>query len=837
MVAVGQNYSVFISAVTREFGAARERVAAALRARNFEVRIQSSFGQAGGTTLAMLHDYIGGCDRVIAVIGAYSGMYPPDGAVTDEFRAMLPPGMARASMTQWEVIFAQAHQRDLYFFEANGFRPEGEPGKDNDSGAQAAWRDWLFDKGLGLHRRQFHSAEDLRAHVMELEWPNFVRPKPSNLPGSIGHLFKGRMDFLETLREGFRHNSATAITSKAVNGLGGIGKTRVAIEYGHAYASGYSATFFLIGKSEGDLSDSLAALADGKILDLPEKDLPDLDARVTAVIRWLLVNPNWFVIIDNVDDDAAVSAAYAFLNRVSRGEGHVLLTSRVSDWGGMVEPLELDLLSAEAAKELLRESTPHRTLCDDDDATLTRLAEEQLGCLSLALVQAAAYVEERRIGFAEYCELFDSEAAKLLAKLGKSAMRNLGYPLPVALTWQTTIAQLSDTGRFLLDMLSWLSIEPIPRSLFDVWPRPDTFDLKDGLVELTQYSLVHWEAENSAITLHRLVAQVTRDNLDADSRDRALAALVPWLNAVNPFINASDVRCWPSLLPLLPHVLLLHDRTREFEPFSEQTKLYNDYATLLEALARYAEAEPLFQSALAIAEALYGPEHLEVATPLNNLGGMLWTVGRLDEAETILRRSISIYESSATPGNPQLAPALVNFAVLLQSTGRFAEAEPFYERAIELLEASFGPDHPILAPSLNNLAELFRILDRPGEAEALYRRALAVEEAAYGPDHLNLTIRLNNLAIFLNDAGRWTEAEPLYRRAVLIVLRASKASGHWLPYATPAIRNYWAALMDTGLEANGIFSIIAGFTEEAGFDPAEILPRIRGGDPAPPTAP
>jgi hypothetical protein len=431
---VRQVFSVFLSAVTREFGAARDALANALQARGMDVKVQRSFDLGDGTTLGKLHDYIKDCDRVIAVIGAYSGMFPPEGAVTDAFRAMLPAGMARASLTQWEVIFARYYRRQTYFFEAAEFKPEREPGADNDAASQTAWRHWLFDGGIGQDRRQFQNADALRADVMELDWPNLARPRPSNLPGSIGHLFKGREEFLDTLRASFNHKSATAITGKAVHGLGGVGKTRAAIEYGHASANDYAATFFLIGKSASDLRDSLAALAGAAVLNLPEQDVPDLDIRVAAVIHWLQATPGWLLIIDNVDDEPAASAVRKFLNQVSRAGGHILITSRIGDWGHMVEPLELDLLSVEAAKDLLDESTPHRTKRDDEDMVLTRLADQQLGCLSLALVQAAAYIDERRIGFAEYSGLFEGEATKQLARLGASAVRNLGYPLPVALT-------------------------------------------------------------------------------------------------------------------------------------------------------------------------------------------------------------------------------------------------------------------------------------------------------------------------------------------------------------------------------------------------------------------
>jgi tetratricopeptide (TPR) repeat protein len=867
---VGKGYSVFISAVTREFGAARDALANALQARAIDVKVQRSFDLGDGTTLGKLHDYIKGCDCVIALIGAYSGMFPPDGAVTDEFRAMLPEGMTRASLTQWEVVFARHYRRQTYFFEAAGFVPE-QPASDSDDGdAQAAWRDWLFDRGIGRDRRQFRTADGLRADVFERLWPTTAPAKPSNLPGSIGHLFKGREEFLGQLRESFRAKAAAAITGKTVHGLGGVGKTRAAIEYGHAYASDYAATFFLVGKSESDLRDSLAALAGAAALDLPEKDLPDLDARLAAVIRWLRTNPGWLLIIDNVDDKSAAQAVRQLLDQVGGGGGHLLITSRVSDWGHIVEPLELDLLSVDAAKDLLRESTPRRTKPADEDAALTRLADEQLGCLSLALVQAAAYIEERRIGFSEYAALFEKESKKLLAKLGEAAVRDLSYPLPVALTWQASIAHLGNAGRSLLDMLAWLSIEPIPRSLFAVWPQAETIDLDDALVELSRYSLVHWELENSAITLHRLVAQVTRDNQDAAARDRALGELFPWLLAVNPQMNAGDVRCWPQLMPLLPHALLLFERTSDFGPYPSQARFYNEYATLLQALARYAEAEPLFRRALAIdetshgrdhselvprlsnlafllvdtnrrgeaeplfrralaiGEASFGTDHPAVSVPLNNLAVLLRATDRLTEAEPLFRRALAIDEAGFGPDHPTVAIRLNNLAALLRATDRLTEAEPLYRRALAIDEASFGSDHPTIAIRLSNLGVLLRVADRLNEAEPLYRRALAIDEASFGPDHPTVAIRLNNLAVLLRVTNRLAEAEPLYRRMVLILLRSSKASGHLLPNTASSLRNYAVALDEAGRDPSEARALIASLMTEAGFDPAELWPQVFG---------
>jgi len=857
---------IFISAASREFGAARDVLANGLRSRGVTAEVQSAFRQTDDTTLAKLHAYIRGCDRVLALVGDYSGAFPPDGAVTPELRAMLPNGVERASYTQWEVIFARHYNIPTFLFESAGYPAEQAPAAHDDPAVQAAWRDLLFDGGWGRDRRSFASTDQLRAEVMELQWPNAA--KPSNLWRSIGKLFKGREDFLAKIEQSFRDNAATAIVGTAMHGLGGVGKTRAAIEYGHAHKDDYSALFFLVGKSPNDLLDGLADLCG--VLELEQKDAPDLGIRVAAVINWMKANPGWFLVIDNVDDPAAANAVREFLDQVSSARGHVLITSRLDDWGFGVEPLQLDLLSTEAAMEVLREATPHRTKTPDEDAALARLAEEQLGCLSLALVQAAAYIEARRISFARYSEEFDRQAATVLARFGMTEASKLAYPKAVAQTWLVTFEQLEEPARLLLDMLAWLSIEPIPRSLWDVWPQSAEVDLEEGLTQLARYNFVRWEDGNTAITMHRLVQEVARDlqSRDEARRDFVLEALFAWLKAANPEMNAGDMRCWPVLVPLIPHALRLFERTRELGPYAAQTALYNEYGMLLEALARYGEAEPLYREALTIDEARYGPDHPEVAIRLNNLASLLDGTNRPDEAEPLYRRALAIDEASYGPDHPMVAILLNNLARLLQDTNRLVEAEqlvrraltigeasygpdhpavanrlnnlagilkqtnrpdeaePLLQRALAIDEASYGPDHPTVATRLNNLAGILQHTSRQDEAEPLYRRALAIDEASYGPDHPDVATDLNNLASLLSASNRLDEAEPLYRRSALIQLKASKASGHLLPNLRDAVRNYAGLLSGLGNDTRQVVDTIAELMTEAGFDPAELWPHI-----------
>ena len=441
-------YNVFVSAVSSEFEAARAAVASDMRARGLTVRVQSDFRNEVGadTTLDKLHAYIRNCDAVIALVGTYSGSFPPDGAVRPEYRQMLPEGMTRASYTQWEVVFALHYGRRLSLHESVDYRPEKDPGAGDDPDAQKAWRAHLFDKALGRDRTTFSSANSLCRNVLKEDWPNNAQGKPRNLLfSSLGSLFKGREDFLDEIAASFSSDTstrATAITGTALHGLGGVGKTRAAIEYALRHEPDYSALLFVTGQSAVDLTANLANLAGPLVLNLPEQNEPNMQKRVRAVLNWLETHPRWFLIIDNVDTEPAAQAVEALLAQL-RG-GHVLITSRLKDWSHEVRALGLDVLKPEAATDLLLEDANRRKPAEDDTEQAAMLAKD-LGYLSLALRQAAAYINEQHLGFADYLAEWEKESARLLKE--EFSERKLGYPRTVAATWALSFDQLSPKRR------------------------------------------------------------------------------------------------------------------------------------------------------------------------------------------------------------------------------------------------------------------------------------------------------------------------------------------------------------------------------------------------------
>src|SRR5215470_12408094 len=141
-------FRIFLSAVTSEFGKARDAVAADLRSREALLRVQSDFRQEAGadTTLRKLHNYIRDCSAVVCIIGKRSGALPPAKA-TEPFVHMLPGGIAKASYTQWEFFFARHFRRRLSIYIArDDYQPDLTAPTGHERELQRAFRDHIVNE-------------------------------------------------------------------------------------------------------------------------------------------------------------------------------------------------------------------------------------------------------------------------------------------------------------------------------------------------------------------------------------------------------------------------------------------------------------------------------------------------------------------------------------------------------------------------------------------------------------------------------------------------------------------------------------------------------------------
>ncbi|HPO13060.1 MAG TPA: toll/interleukin-1 receptor domain-containing protein, partial [Candidatus Hydrogenedentes bacterium] len=601
-----------------------------------------------------------------------------------------------------------------------------------------------------------------------------------NLPlDTLGDLFKGREGALATLHASLTQNKTTAVVQKqAIHGLGGIGKTRLAIEYAYRYAREYTALLFVRADAPAAVHANLAALAD--LLNLPERDAREEPVKTAAVLHWLETNPGWLLILDNVDAEAAAAAVLPLLPRLNNG--CVLITTRRAHWSPAVKRHELDILAIKDAAAYLLERTEHDRAKSPEDQQRAEELAKKLDGLPLALELAAAYIASRHWSFDRYLQIWETERESVLEWHDTLQTE---YPFSLAFAWQTSFDQLPPQARFLLNICAFLAPDPIPEFLFesqedllqkalDVVQETGKkkkksspqipFDVTEALAGLYTYSLITPE-ENNAFSLHRLVQEVVRSRLPNDSHPLWIQIALALINAATPF-ETDDVRTWPVMNLLHPHALTITAQA-DILGISEPTaRLMNQFGLFLEAKALFIDAEPLLRRTLEINEISLGHDHLTVAICLNNLAQLLQATNRLEEAEPLMRRALEIFENSLGSEHSNVAACLNNLAQLLQATNRLAEAEPLMRRALEIWENSLGPEHPNVAACLNNLAQLLQATNRLTEAEPLMRRALDIDENSFGPDHPKVAIRLNNLAQLLQATNRLAEAEPLMRRAL-----------------------------------------------------------------------
>ena len=588
---------------------------------------------------------------------------------------------------------------------------------------------------------------------------------------------------LARLAQALHPGQATALTqAHAISGLGGIGKTQLAIEYAYQHRQDYQAVFWVRADTRENLVADFVAMASA--LRLPEKEARDVQQTVSAVQAWLRTHSGWLLILDNADD---LALAGEFLPP-SYG-GQVLLTTRAQAMGRLAERIEVDTMPPEVgALFLLRRAG---LLAPDAQLQQASLQERrqagelvrELGGLPLALDQAGAYMEETPCGIAEYLGLYRTRRALLLKRRGGLVK---DHPASVATTWSLSFAAVEQANPAAADLMrvcAFLHPDVIPEELLrqglaGLEPPlqalgTDDLAFHEAVRTLGVYSLLRRDRASQTLSVHRLVQAVLIDTLAQESLQAWVECTTHLLSAACPEIGEVTFPHWEAWERLLPHALTwaAHLKQTQFASL-EAASLLRLSGWYLAERAQYTEAEPLLQQALALFEQQQGKEHQDTSTALNTLGWLYQAQGRYEEAEPLLQRALAIDEKALGPYHSETASTLGNLAQLYRYQGRYEEAEPLFQRALAIRERALPPDHPNTGITLNNLADLYREQGRYVEAEPLYQRALAISEQALGPEHPDTAAILNNLAQLYLVQGRYEEAEPLFQRSLAIKEKA-----------------------------------------------------------------
>lgn len=596
------------------------------------------------------------------------------------------------------------------------------------------------------------------------------------------------------------------VPAAALHGMGGIGKTQLALAYAHQHRDRYRIGWLVPSESPLTITTALAELAVclGAARDqTPAQQLAFLNDALAARDDWLLI-------FDNATSPAELEP---FLP--TSGGGHVLITSRHAGWQGLVTPLGVDLLPLDTATELLRQRSG-----DPDHESAGALATE-LGRLPLAIEQAAAYATEHRLPLADYLRLFRERRAALLAR-----GQPLAYQGTVAAAVTLSVKELRVTAPAavrLLEICALLAPDAIPvqqlLTVPDRLPEPlataarDPLTRREAISSLHQAGLLTPDAEDT-FRVHRLVQDVVADQLA--ERTQRIWQAVGLMAALFPG-RPREPECWPTCARLLPHIqaLLVHARTEpptdtlayllsvvgvylnwrglsltaardlHAEALAIREQLHpgdhpdvarslNSLAIDLSRLGDFEGARQLHERALEMRQRLYRGDHPSVASSLHNLGINFRTLGLLDRALELHRRALEMRRRLFTGDHHDLAASLGNVAADLHHLGELEQARDLHEQAVAMTRRLYQGDHPTTATSLHALAADVRALGDAGRARALDEEALAMRRRLFGEEHRQTARSLVHVAADLRTMGEEVHADKLEEQAQGIFARAAE---------------------------------------------------------------
>jgi tetratricopeptide (TPR) repeat protein len=571
-----------------------------------------------------------------------------------------------------------------------------------------------------------------------------------------------------------RSSKAAGLT-QAISGLGGIGKTQIAVEYAYRYHDHYQAIFWITASTRDALSADFVMLA--ALLGLPEQLEQDQDIVIRAVKRWLTTHTHWLLILDNVDN---LEMIVDFLPVPCTGD--VLLTTRLQALGTVAQSIEVEKLGLdEGVMFLLRRTkviAPGASLDQAMKESQVQAAEivGALDGLPLALDQAGAYIEETRCGLSQYLNLYGKRRKELLLRRGRFP---IDHPNSVASTWSLSFQQVEQeslAAADLLRLLTFLYPEAIPEEIITLGAAElgpllevvmsDPLNVDTIIELLLRYSLIRRTPEVKSLSIHRLVQAVLKDGMDRDTQRLWAERAIRVMNRAFPDV---ELQTWERCRRCLPHVQICATYVEEYTlAFPEAARLFNEAASYLVARARYDQAELLLLRALAVRHQLLEANHPDTARTRNDLGVLYQNQGKYQEAEHLLQEALAIRQQVLRMEHPDVAQTLHNLASLYRAQGAYLKAEPFYLQALHIRETTLGSDHSLVAESYYGLAKLYYSQEKYQQAEKLCKQALHIQEQHLGDNHPVIASTLNMLAKIYQGQNKLDQAKEMNMRALCV---------------------------------------------------------------------
>ncbi|KAF8455035.1 hypothetical protein BDZ91DRAFT_746904 [Kalaharituber pfeilii] len=619
-----------------------------------------------------------------------------------------------------------------------------------------------------------------------------------NVPINISYVrrnpdFVGREYLLEQLaHEIGEGRAAMDITQVVLHGMGGMGKTQIALEYVYHHRKDYSSAFWINAASEQTTKNSFiqimeqliehhASLLDepdykhiGNLLSMVGKldsaglfstEKPEEEQHVIkAVKKWLTAKQNnkWLLVFDNLDD----LESFDINDYIPSCDfGTIIITSRRRESMQGRRGLEVYQMQNKEAEKLLLTSAR---------LDLEKLAPEERKLEEAAAVVAiaGAYISVQQCLFSHYLREYKTNFNHLLSRKWKVGKDDRS----VFATWELSfnaIKNQNPKAAKLLSLCAFLDNNDICEEFLRRGMKLATNDtsLTDSIHLLFSYSIAKRMETYDSFNIHPLVHLCILWKLEMEPDEYQKYAVEAFLMVASgiavPEGREREVSDWIFERRNLPH-LFAAERQMKYLPLEKEESLA-DLETLCrtyEEHGHYGKAEEIGTTLLVANEKLLGTNHSKTLGTIYDMAGVYLDQGKYNQALQLYQQALAGYEKSLGADHPSTLDTVQNMAIVYRKQGKYSQALQLYQRALVGKEKSLGADHPSTLDAVQNIAIVYQNQGKYSQALQLYQRALAGYEKSLGADHPSTLHTVHNMALVYDSQGKYSQALQLYQRAL-----------------------------------------------------------------------
>lgn len=634
--------------------------------------------------------------------------------------------------------------------------------------------------------------------------------------------FIGRTEVLNEIRQRILEAKHHEFNHRiALYGLGGVGKTQIALQYCYTYRQLYNYVFWIGAKDRAGVLQGFYEIM--AFLGYDQSFFQQMpEERVKWVMRWLEGRENWLMVFDNLDD---LDAATLAIPGIDSG-GHVLITTRNSDLASIpAEGIEIRTMTQSEGTEMLLK----RASLGDNPATKVRneaklVVTELLDCLPLAIEQAAGFIASSENVLFDYREIFEYNRNSLLS-LDLEGSRF--HKESLTTTWRMSLSKLQNTSPDsirLIEILSFLNGDDVPieylregSSVSDMKLNvilTNLFVLQQAINGLLKYSLIRTWSGGQRIGIHRLVQIVVLDDVPLERLGIIHNALLEIGLAAMSTLQGSDdlvklrkysaqvkstlqqvenhrLRCglntdellnWRPLAERLGEsywrlgdfsdCLNLRERilsivSRKLGILDEETlQIMFDVASTYSELGRYNDAASLHEETLRNRTRVLGREHANTLWSMSHLASTYSQQGFLAKAAELHEVTLNLRRKTCGDMHPDTLWSMNMLGSIYSKLGRLEEAEKLLMETLEARRKVLGLEDPDTLWTVALLAKTYVEMGRYAEAAELYETTVQSRTRQLGAQHPHTLISLRDLAATYCALGRIEQAIPLSQSAL-----------------------------------------------------------------------